>query len=223
MKTKERIDAIRLRKGGFTYKEIIAQLPVSKGSLSYWLRGIELTGDQKARIYGKNIDIRKKFIEYNAIKSKKLLQEKEDIFKIAADGIDKISSRELMLAGIALYWAEGYKAESANYIEFTNSDATMIKFMMKWFREIFDVPEHKFKIRIQIHNKDEVENAVDFWSSVTGVPKEQFTKPYVRISPTSHKKTYNRLKFGVCHIRISDNKLLTKIKGMINGLSGAIV
>ena len=38
MKTKEKDEAVELRKSGLTYREILGRLPVSKSSLSYWLR-----------------------------------------------------------------------------------------------------------------------------------------------------------------------------------------
>lgn len=223
MKVKEKNDAIKLRKAGLIYKEILNRLPISKGSLSYWLRTIELTDAQKQRIYNKNLHIRKKFVEYNTLKHREAVSKKENIFNTARKEIGSLSERELKTIGIALYWAEGYKANSAKYVEFTNSDPDMIRLMMKWFREICYVADSKFRIRIQLHNERALNNAIEFWSLSTNIPRSQFTKPYIRISPTSQKKSENCLHYGICHIRISDIKLLEKIKGWINGLCGPIV
>lgn len=46
MKTFERNKAIELRKPGKTFAEILEEVVVSKGSLSYWLRYIKLTDKQ---------------------------------------------------------------------------------------------------------------------------------------------------------------------------------
>ena len=223
MKLKEKNEAEALRKAGLTYKEICQRLPVSKSSLSYWLRGTELTGSQMKRIHNKNLDIRRKFIEYNDQKHQNAVSEKLKISESASREITTISSQELKLIGIALYWAEGYKTDRARGVEFANSDPAMIQLMIRWFREICVVPENKIKLRIQLHDQKQVEPSVAFWSQKTGIPCEQFTKPYIRTSPTSQKKAGNLLEHGVCQIRISDNKLLTKIKGWIQGLRGPIV
>lgn len=223
MKIIEKAKAIELRKEGKTFFEILQEIPVSKSSLSYWLRDIELTDSQKSRIYGKNLNIRRKFIDYNKQKQQKIMREKENILKNSQQEIRNLSKQELKLVGIALYWAEGYKANTAKSVEFTNSDPAMISLIMKWFREICNISEDKFRVRIQIHNPSDIDEAVKFWSTRTGLLSKQFTKPYIKISPTSKGKATNSLPYGICHIRISDTNLLTKIKGWVNGLSGLIV
>ncbi len=223
MKIEEKNKAVELRKTGLTYNEILTRLPISKGSLSYWLRGIKLTDDQKRKIYGKDLEVRKKFVEYNALKHKNAILEKADISEAARKEIVNLSSRDLKLIGAALYWAEGYKAGRAKQIDFVNSDSTMIKLIMRWFREICCVPDDKFRARIQIHDAGIVKEALRRWSLNTAIPIKQFTKSYIRISPTSKKKAGNHLPYGICHIRISDAKLLARIKGWIEGLKGPIV
>lgn len=221
MKVEEKEKAFKLRKTGWTYREILNRIPVSKGSLSYWLRDIELTNNQKRRIYNKNLDIRRKFVEYNDLKRKKAISEKEEAFKTASKEIDSLSKQELKLIGIALYWAEGYKTDMAKSVEFANSDPNMIRLIMRWFREICNVSNGKFRIRIQIHNAGNIDKAIEFWSLNTGVSSKQFTKPYIKISPTSKGKSENLLPYGICHVRISNAKLLARIKGWINGLKVA--
>ena len=51
MKFKERIKAVALRKKGRSYSEIIKKIKVSKGTLSVWLKDVELTYKQKERLY----------------------------------------------------------------------------------------------------------------------------------------------------------------------------
>ena len=116
------------------------------------MRTIELTESQKHRIHGKDLCARRKFVEFNAIRHKKTLAEKENIFTESSKEISGITPRELRLIGIALYWAEGYKTDRARGVEFANSDPAMIQLMIKWFQDICRVSEDKIKIRIQIHD-----------------------------------------------------------------------
>ena len=76
---------------------------------------------------------------------------------------------------------------------------------------------------MQIHNPESIKKSTEFWSIKTGIPVEQFTNPYIKISPTSQQKVGNLLEHGVCSIRISDISLLAKIRGWIHGLGGPIV
>ena len=218
MKVLERNKAIELRKEGKTFNEILNQIPVSKGSLSFWLRDIILTKEQLARIKYKNDRIKKKFIEYNELRRKQSNDNKLAIVRSAMKEIDVISKRELKLIGIALYWAEGYKAHACSGVEFTNTDPGMIKLMMRWFREICGVQEAKFRIRIQIHNPADIEKVIRYWSSVTGIMPSQFTKAYLKTSPTSKRKIGNLVPYGICSIRVSDINLITRIRGWIQGL-----
>ncbi|MBN2453821.1 MAG: hypothetical protein JXB40_06165 [Candidatus Omnitrophica bacterium] len=165
----------------------------------------------------------KRLTEYNRFKHEDAVSRKRNIFDAALNDINRLSKHDLKLVGIALYWAEGYKTDRAKDVEIVNSDPAMIRLMMKWFREVCNVPEHKFKVRIQIHDALRTDEGIRFWSLNTGIPLAQFTKPYIKTSPSSKGKAGNRHLHGVCHIRIADTKLLAQIKGWIEGLSGAIV
>jgi len=48
-KKAKRKEAIKLRKNGFTYKEIMAQIHVAKSTLSYWVKS-DLTPEEEKRI-----------------------------------------------------------------------------------------------------------------------------------------------------------------------------
>lgn len=220
MKILERNRAIDLRKQGKTLGEILKEIPVSKSSLSYWLRDINLTNEQLARIRYKNDKIKEKFIKFNELRRKESEENKKTISCNATKEINSlsVSERELKLIGIALYWAEGYKGSVWKTVGFTNSDPEMVKLIMRWFRVICKVPDNKFRIRIQCHDVEKVNESEEHWSKITTIPLTQFTKAYIRISPTSKKKMGNLSPYGICHIRISDISLLTKIKGWIKGL-----
>jgi hypothetical protein len=160
----------------------------------------------------------KRLTEYNRFKHEEAVSRKSVIFDMACQDVGDISKRNLKLIGAALYWAEGYKTDLARDVEIVNSDPCMIKLMMRWFREICNVPENKFKIRIQIHDASNIKDGIKFWSRITGIPSDQFTKSYIKISPSSKGKSGNRHPRGVCHVRIADTDLLFKIKGWVEGL-----
>ncbi len=219
MKTLKKKRAIELRKAGKTYSEILKDLPVSKGSLSLWLRDVVLELEQRTRIENKNAAVIKKFVELNERRKRNSREKKRRLAGAAAGEIREISDQELKLIGIALYWAEGYKRSGWRTACFANSEPQMIVLMMRWFREICRVPEKKFRVRIQAYDAGRIQESQSFWSRVTGVPLSQLSKPYMRISPTSQGKMETPFVHGTCSIRISDTCLLVKIKGWITGLA----
>ena len=58
-RVQDKIKAISLRMQGYTYQQIMKEVPVSKGLLSGWLQKVRLSGDQE-KILLENIDKRSK-------------------------------------------------------------------------------------------------------------------------------------------------------------------
>jgi len=209
MKLDEKIEATRLRKLGESYSEIRKKVKVSKGTLSLWLRDIELTLEQENRLY---VELRQK----NAYRLAKFNQEKrikrtEEIIKKSKKEALLRLRTPLFLSGLMLYWAEGDKSDERAEVKFSNSDSAMIKFMMKWFRDICKVPEKKFRIALHIHALHCRKDIESYWSKITNIPLAQFQKTYIK--PTSLRHRRNRLYNGTCAIRINNVDLFRRIKG----------
>ncbi len=218
MKTLEKQQAVGLRNQGLSYREIQELLSVSGGSLSRWLRDIEMTQEQQERIHQKNAHIRQKFIDYNQQKRHDVLALKEECLRNAAREIGSIAKRELLLIGTALYWAEGCKGTFTSVVEFVNADPAMVQLIMQWFRICCQVPESKFRAKVQLHDVGRLEETQRFWSRLTGISVEQFTQPIKKLSSSSQGKRGNILPYGTIHIRIADVHLLTRIRGWVQGL-----
>lgn len=165
-KTAEQARARELRAQAWTYDEIAAELGVSKGSVSLWVRDVEFTPQPRraARRRGPN-----------KLERAKMAQ----IERLRAEGVERIgrlSEREFLVAGTALYAGEGSKTDGC--VVFANADPRMIHFFVSWLREFFEVEEPRLRMRIYLHHGLDLEAAERFWSSLTGIPVSQFTKPY---------------------------------------------
>jgi hypothetical protein len=206
MKFNEKLKAIKLRKAGHSYKEIKKEISVSRSTLSIWLREIELTPKQKARLFSKQ-----EMFLYAGAKSqqRKRIERTKRIMNQAKKEIAGLLKNPLFLSGIMLYWAEGNK--KTENIKFSNSDPLMIKFMMRWFREICKVPEEKFRIALHVHELLSRKNAERYWSKLTGIPLKQFQKTFVK--PTSLGQRRNILYNGTCVICVFDRSLFRQIQG----------
>ncbi len=204
-----------LRRQGFSYREILQQIPFSlaKSTVSQWCKHIELTSEQldrldqlfqegsyRNRLLGPKTTQRRRAAEVEAIKAK------------ARAEVMELRNNELWLAGVMLYWAEGSKTQD---VGFSNSDPNIIRLAMEWFRDICQVPEQKFRVYLHRHSGQDETAMKIFWSEVARLPLAQFRKSYVKQEGSGHRKKL--LYWGTVLIRIPDRNLFHKIQGWIEG------
>jgi len=120
----------------------------------------------------------------------------------------------LDLLGLALWWAEGGKRRDT--VSFTNIDPDAVSLFVQWLREVHAVPRRKLRVLIHVHSDLNPTLAMQFWSTVTGIPLKQFGKPYViPRRPTSRKY---RLWNGVCTVRVYDTALFDYLRERLGRL-----
>lgn len=195
MKLSMREKAIDLRKEGWSYKDIIAKIGASKSSLSYWLQEVP---------YIPNDVVRKRISEgpakSNQVRNEKKRQQLAIIQKNANKQLGKISKRDLFMLGIGLYIGEGTKANEAT--QFVNSDPNVVKLAMKWFRDIIELDDDHFAVTLHIYPDTVPEDAIRYWSSITGIQKSQFRKYQVDVRRNKSAKGNGRLPYGTAQITI---------------------
>lgn len=217
-----REQAIALRKQGKSYTEIQAMIKVSKGTLSYWLKNITLLPNEQKRLLNKmNTAGTQALIKRNKHQTVLAAQRAMQTRTAARKQIRKLTSQDLFLVGVALYWGEGYKrgAEGSAWkcVDFTNSDPDMIVIMLKFFQECCAVPKIKIRMHLMLHDQSQKNNAIRFWSRTTNIPIKQFVYTSFTVSKASKGKRQH-LKYGTVHIRIHDTTLFFRIIGWIDGL-----
>lgn len=219
-KPKLRNKAENLRKKGFSIKQIAKKLGVSSSTVSIWCKSVKLTPELIAELekryrdpyYGKRYD--------NILKQKQKRLKIIETLKI--DGINKIgklNKRDWFILGVALYWAEGFKKDAR--LGFANSDPAMIKIFLKWLIEICAVPKDAIRLRvgINIEHKYRIEEIQNYWSELTGIPVNNFQKPYFQKFIWKKEYTNKNDYFGVLRIRANKQlPLFRKIHGFIEGL-----
>ena len=175
MKTDKKL-AISLRKRGKSYNEISKILKAPKSTLSFWLRDIKIPVRIEKKLWNKT---RRKWAQnitaFNRKRAENARQKAKTIQENAMKEIGKLSKRELLLVGSALYWGEGYK-KSRWTLQFSNSDPVMIKVIMEFFIDICSIPREKIKGTVQIHPNVTPKEAVNYWSKISGIPKINFSK-----------------------------------------------
>lgn len=189
-KVQEKAQAIELRKGGLTYKEIMARIPsiTSKGTLSYWCNHITLTSPQIARIE-RNMRKGRDRARFKAILVNRRNRELRDnaIIEAARVDFDRYKNDPFFTFGLALYWSEGTKTH--RHFQFANSDARIIRFMIKWIETYLKIPKCDLGLRLYMHKIYQHENCEGYWEKAIRIKKEKFRRTIYK--PTSHKLKKN--------------------------------
>ncbi|MEK7151513.1 MAG: hypothetical protein AAB784_02280 [Patescibacteria group bacterium] len=194
--------AIKLRRLGKTYSEIISVLPkVSKSTLSNWLAHLKLSTNQKEKL-SKNINkkLNRARAQAAILQSKKRKEYFSDIENKNAHLIKilrtDIKAAKLVLS--ALHLGEGSKNRQGS-MQLGNSDPGIIKLFLKLMRACYEIDESKFRCTILCRADQNYRKLENFWKLVTGIPKKQFYK--TRVDPRTIGKPSRKLDYkGVCVI-----------------------
>lgn len=155
------------------------------------------------------------FMRRNKLRRRGVSENNQIIFNKKAPSFNvklSLTDKEkiLHIAGIMLYWAEGYQAAHASGVDFSNSKPEMITVFLEFLRRICKIDESRLRVYLYCHANQDSHSLISFWSRLTGIPKKQFTRPYVR-SDFDPKKI-GKMKQGLIHIRYYDKKLLEQLR-----------
>lgn len=218
MKLEAKKKSVMLRKYGLSITDIAVRLKVSKGSVSTWVREVELEPEVLE-------SIRSRSHTAHAIEKRRMtrLGRSRAIHnKVIADAqkkIGRLTKRELLLIGVALYWGEGSK-KRPGVVEFTNSDPAMIVFMRSFILKVCNVPSEKLRGHVYLHEHLSVKAAERFWSEVSEVPLHQFHKTSIQRNKRRLKK--DTLPHGTFALLVCDTTLRLQLEGWMRGLADEV-
>ena len=185
-----------LRKKGISSKVIAKKLGVGNTSVLRWTNDIPSKNSNHK--YFEKIHQRAKARGATIVRSRKITQEHAKILTSL------------------LYWCEGAKYPSTNFVAFANSDITLVRSFLKLLRIGFKINENKLRVHLQLHTTHNIRETTNFWSRILKIPPKQFYKPTIT-SPTNRMK--RREYMGTCTIRYYDVYLLLEIIGVFEKFS----
>ncbi len=139
--------------------------------------------------------------------------------KIKSNGLTKkikLTEENAKILSSLLYWCEGSKHPSSNFVAFSNSDVELVVTFLNLFRLGFKPKENKLKVSLQLHTTHNKNQITSFWSEILKIPKSQFYKPTVT-KPTKRMKRKNYM--GTCTVRYYNTYLLLEITGIFEEFS----
>ncbi|NCN99787.1 helix-turn-helix domain-containing protein [Candidatus Falkowbacteria bacterium] len=222
MKAADKLKAIKLRKEGHSYSEILREVHVTKSTLSLWLRKIGLSRAQRQRLTDKKMAAMRRGWEKRR-QTRILLTAR--IKNKAHLEIGKVNKRELWLLGAALYWAEGSKQKEhcvSTRVIFSNSDPFMIKVFLVWLQECCHVNSEDILFSIYFHESalHEKQKIQQYWSQVTGFSIFKFKQIFLkRHKVNTNRKNIGKDYFGLLKIIVKKSTNLNrKISGWVEGI-----
>jgi hypothetical protein len=215
-----KIKAEKLRKKGISIIKIANDLGISKSTASLWCRDIIMTDFQKKNLKDNSVKAGHFGRIIGAEMNKKKRDDLVSFYRSEAKKIiGKISDRDLLIAGTALYWGEGTKTK--NKLSVTNSDPLMIIFLIHWFVKSLGVKKQDFAPKIYINSihKERAEKVLKFWSNLLDLPSNQFSKiTYIKTKQKKVYKNYNDY-YGILTLVIKKPSLFKhKTSGLIEAL-----
>ncbi|MFA5051323.1 MAG: helix-turn-helix domain-containing protein [Patescibacteria group bacterium] len=211
----DREKAIKLRKEEKSYSQIKKILGISKSTLSCWLKDYPLSKQRIRELRDCNEQRIEKYRETMREKREKRLKK---IYGEQKQLWLPLTNRELFFAGLFLYWGEGRKGfQSA--IEVSNTDPSMIRFVIYWLTKILKIPKEKIKVGLHLYKNMDIKKEHLFWSKTLNLSPSQFRKPYIKESSNLRINHKGGFGHGTCRIYICDARIKEKIILLIQGIT----
>jgi hypothetical protein len=143
--------------------------------MSLWLRDVPLSDLQRAGLRRRKLDSIRRTAE---TLHQRRLEKEERIRREAAVEVGTVTGRDLFIAGVAVYAAEGSKQkpwQTGAKTVLINSDPRMILLFLRWLR-LIGVERSDLTFRVAIHESADAGAAVAYWARVVGIPTERFLR-----------------------------------------------
>ncbi|WP_395361009.1 hypothetical protein ACHGLA_14835 [Streptomyces sp. YH02] len=215
-------DALRdrareLRLQGMTYDQIQVELGCSKSSISLWVRDLpkpEPRYTEEERRIRMNAGLAR-------LRSAQE-EERQETKRLARESVGALTDRELLVAGVALYWAEGAKDKTYSRrerLQFINSDPNVITLYLRWL-DLLGVARDRLHFRVSIHESADAAEAQQFWAELAGVDSSTFQRATLkRHNPRTVRKNTTEAYRGCLIIYVTRSaELYRRMEGTWYGI-----
>lgn len=206
--------AIELRKLGRSYGQIKNELGISKSTLSDWLKDYPLTSQQLLTIRATN-EIR--IEKYRATMQRKKQAKFDTYYQSAITMLLPLSKKELLVAGVFLYWGEGTKTRNGQLVV-ANTDPTLVQFALLWMIRGLNIPKEKIHVLVHLYQDMDIEASLTYWSNLLAIPRSQFANPYIKNSNRS-SIDYRGYGHGTCNLRVYNAEIKHRVLMAIKAVS----
>ncbi|WP_116998497.1 helix-turn-helix domain-containing protein [Desertimonas flava] len=208
-KLAEQQRARELRAQAWTLPDIAAELGVSKSSVSKWVRDVDFTPNPRRHNFTKDnphpLQIAKE-------------REIERYLNEGAAVVGRMTDREFLLVGAALYAGEGFKTGAS--LGMANTNPAILLAFVAWLRRFFDIDECRLRVRLYLHDGLDLGSAVEFWSQLLEIPRQQFLKPYRAVADASRRRSKH--VNGCPAVTYSSSSQFRRAMGLVEAITSEV-
>jgi len=187
--------AIQYRKRGYSYGMIKEILGLPKSTQSNWFKEIP---------YSPNKEVLQRIGAARSKSARYKNQQKLNDIKLAKNRSEKevgeLTDRDLAMLGTALYLGEGSK--STETVQIANSDPKVIQLAMKWLEKTFGLKKRNFVLSLYLYPDSNVEESIEYWAKITGIPKGYFTKTQIDKRQNKSVRKNKKLPHGTARLTV---------------------
>lgn len=194
----EKLEALKLRREGWSYNLIQKKVGVAKSTLSEWLRDVPYKPN---RIVTQRIKLATE--QLTTARRKDKLTSLMNAHSEAIGELYHLTKRDLWMVGLGLYIGEGRK--TTGQVGFSNSDPKAIMIIMAWFRDVIGLETDNFALRLHLYPDNNEIESKKYWSKITKIPSSQFQKTHIDVRNNKGAKKRNMLPYGTIHVVIRAN------------------
>lgn len=202
--------AIDLRRQGRSYRDIVKELKVSKGTLSAWFKGQEWSDQiSKSNIEKEHSRAPEKMKRINMMRRVKFaftygVAEEEAVreFKV-------YKNEPLFWAGLMIYAGEGDK-RSSSMTRVSNSESYLHKIWLEFGLKYLKAEQKMVRFNVLIYPDLDQETTEEYWSKETGIPRTQFHKTQTIQGKETTRKLQNGVGISILSSRVVIKKKLLK-------------
>jgi hypothetical protein len=206
-----------MRQDGASIATIHAALPVSKSTISLWVRDIPLDEQHRRALEAANPAVNGRQVGQRAWSracrdERRRAQEHGRALARRADA--------LHCAGCMLYWGEGTKER--NGVGFTNADVDMLRFFLRFLRESYGASDEALRLTVNCHlgNGLSLEQIERWWLAELGLPRSCLRASTVNRASRASKGVRRRLVHGTAQLRVGSTWIVQSIYGAIQEYTG---
>lgn len=205
--------AIKLRKEGKSYREIVNLTGIPKSTLFEWFHSLTWSSKLKKKLSRiERVNARARMI----ILTDKMREERALLYDTyrnqAKRSFKRYFNDTLFVAGLMLYWGEGdSKVENGN-IRITNSDPMVLRFFLAFINTYLNEISSKVKMSLLLYPDLHDTKCRRFWSQNVGIPLDKFIKTQY-IEGRSNKRT---LPYGAGFLYVQNKACKYKLLEWIN-------
>ncbi|MEU3979550.1 hypothetical protein AB0F77_05475 [Streptomyces sp. NPDC026672] len=212
-----RARARELRLQGWTYDRIEQELSCSRSTISLWVRDLphpepRYTPEERRALMNEGLARRRAAED----------AERTSARRTAELEIGELTDRELLVTGVALYWAEGSKSKPyarRERVVLVNSDPGVIRTFLAWL-DLLGVERERLSYRVLIHESADVAGAHRYWADVAGVDTSAFARPTLKKhNPKTVRRNTGDDYHGCLVVAVARSaRLYNRIEGWWNGI-----